>query len=91
MLFSELAKMYLADKKDGRKAVRANTLEGYQSAITNHLLPKWGQAEVETISFEDVQSWVDSFPEGSEAAQARNGDAIRTDEHRVGGVAYLTA
>ena len=70
MLFSELAEMYLADKRDGRKAVRANTLEGYQSAITNHLLPRWGQAEVETISFEDVQSWVDSFHEGRVATSS---------------------
>ena len=70
MLFSVLAEMYLADKKDGRKAVRANTLEGYTSAVNNHLLPKWGQAEVETISFEDVQSWVDSFPEGRGAEKA---------------------
>ena len=70
MLFSELASMYLDDKRNGRKAMRANTLEGYQSAITNHLLPRWGQAEVETISFEDVQSWVDSFPEGRGAEKA---------------------
>ena len=70
MLFSMLAKMYLADKKEGRKAVRANTLEGYTSAITNHLMPKWGQAEVETISFESVQPWVDSFPEGRGAEKA---------------------
>lgn len=64
MLFSELADMYLEDKRDGRKAVRANTLEGYTSAVRNHLLPRWGQAEVETISFDAVQSWVDSFPSG---------------------------
>lgn len=64
MLFDELCERYLADKRDGRKAVRANTLEGYKSAITNHLLPKWCQAEVETISYDDVQSWVDSFSEG---------------------------
>lgn len=70
MLFYELAKLYLADKRDGRKAVRANTLEGYSSAITNHLLPRWGRAEVETISFDSVQSWVDSFPEGRGAEKA---------------------
>ena len=64
MLFSELAEMYLADKREGRKAVRANTLEGYVGAMRNHLLPRWGRAEVESISYEDVQAWVDSFPDG---------------------------
>ena len=70
MLFSELASMYLEDKRGGRKAVRPNTLEGYTSAINNHLLPRWGRAEVETIDFESMQSWVDSFPEGRGAEKA---------------------
>ncbi len=70
MLFSELCEMYLTDKRDGRKAVRLNTLEGYQSAINNHLLPAWGQEEVESIGYESVQSWVDSFPEGRGAEKA---------------------
>ena len=64
MLFSDLTKLYLADKREGRKAIRLNTLEGYTSAIRTHLEPRWGQAEVESISYEEVQSWVDSFPEG---------------------------
>lgn len=70
MLFEKLAKMYFADKKDGRKAVRLNTLEGYTSAIKNHLLPRWGKAEVEAIDFDSVQSWVDSFPDGRGAEKA---------------------
>ena len=69
MLFSELARMYLADKRDGRKAVRPNTYEGYQSAINRHVLPRWGQAEVESVTYDAVQSWVDSFPEGRGAAR----------------------
>jgi len=70
MLFSELSKLYLADKRDGRKAVRANTLEGYTSAIRTHLMPRWGQMEVESVTYEQVQSWVDSFPEGKGAEKA---------------------
>jgi len=70
MLFSELCKLYLADKRDGRKAVRANTLEGYESAIRTHLLPQWGEAEAETIAYSDVQTWVDSFPKGRGAEKA---------------------
>ncbi len=70
MLFSELASMYLEDKREGRKAVRPNTLEGYVSAINNHLLPRWGRAEVESVTYDAVQSWVDSFPEGRGAEKA---------------------
>ena len=62
MLFSVLCEMYLADKRDGRKAVRANTLEGYTSAINRHVLPRWSRAEVESVTYDAVQSWVDSFP-----------------------------
>lgn len=70
MLFSDLVTLYLADKRDGRKPIRLNTLEGYQSAIRTHLLPRWSQAEVETIDYDSVQSWVDSFPEGRGAQKA---------------------
>lgn len=70
MLFSELAKAYLADKRDGRRAVRPNTLEGYVSAMRTHLLPRWGQEEVGSIGYDDVQSWVDSFPSGKGAEKA---------------------
>lgn len=70
MLFSELADMYLAEKRSGRKAVRANTYEGYEGAMRNHLLPRWGEEEVESISFDSVQEWVDSFPGGRGAEKA---------------------
>lgn len=70
MLFSELCAMYLADKRDGRKAVRLNTLEGYESAINRHLLPRWSQVEVESVTYDAVQSWVDSFPDGRGAEKA---------------------
>lgn len=58
MLFSEAAAEYMADK---RKRLRATTLEGYESAIRCHLLPAWGGREMETITFEEMQEWVDSF------------------------------
>lgn len=58
MLFSEAAAEYMADK---RKRLRATTLEGYESAIHCHLLPAWGGREMETITFEEMQEWVDSF------------------------------
>lgn len=58
MLFSEAATEYMADK---RKRLRATTLEGYESATRCHLLPRWGEREIETITFEQVQDWVDGF------------------------------
>lgn len=58
MLFSETATEYMADK---RKRLRATTLEGYESATRCHLLPRWGEREIETITFEQVQDWVDGF------------------------------
>ena len=58
MLFSEASAEYMADK---RKRLRATTLEGYESAIRCHLMPIWGKREIETITFEEMQEWVDSF------------------------------
>lgn len=58
MLFSTATSEYMADKC---KRLRATTLEGYRSAIRCHLMPKWGKREIESISFEEVQDWVDSF------------------------------
>ena len=58
MLFSTAATEYMDDKG---KRLRATTLEGYASAIRCHLMPQWGWLEIETITFEQVQDWVDSF------------------------------
>lgn len=58
MLFSAATTEYMADKQ---KRLRATTLEGYRSAIRCHLMPQWGEREIETIAFEEVQDWVDSF------------------------------
>lgn len=58
MLFSDATAEYMADKD---KRLRATTLEGYRSAIRCHLMPMWGKREIESISFEEVQDWVDGF------------------------------
>lgn len=58
MLFETAAEMYMTDRA---KRLRATTLEGYRSAIRCHLMPMWGGREIESISFEEVQDWVDSF------------------------------
>lgn len=46
MLFSEAATEYMADK---RKRLRATTLEGYESALRCHVLPAWGDREVDWL------------------------------------------
>ena len=58
MLFSEAVEIYWSDKS---KRLRGNTLEGYASAIRCHLLPAWADREVETITHDEVQAWVDSI------------------------------
>ena len=58
MLFSDAATEYMEDKG---KRLRATILEGYASAIRCHLMSQWGGLEIETITFEHVQDWVDRF------------------------------
>lgn len=58
MLFEEAAKRYMDDKR-GR--LRACTLAGYESALALHVLPRWGELELEAITPEGVQGWIDSF------------------------------
>lgn len=73
MTFIELVSEYTRAKTEGAhhtKVVRPNTWEGYAGAIRSHLVPRWGGEEVESIGYEDVQTWVDSFPDGRGAEKA---------------------
>ena len=67
MLFSKAVDMYWEDKS---KRLRGNTLEGYASALRCHVLPAWGNREVESIAFDEVQAWVDSIPTYGAAIKA---------------------
>ena len=67
MLFSEAASMYMSDKS---KRLRGTTLEGYESALRCHLLPMWGARQVEEITFEELQAWVDGFEKPGAAEKA---------------------
>lgn len=67
MLFESACEMYMADKE---KRLRANTLEGYRSAIRRHLLPMWGGREIESIGGEELQEWVDGFELAGAAEKA---------------------
>ena len=61
MLFEQAVYEYVNDKQFGRKAVRPNTLEGYLSAIKCHLMPQWSGRDLESITCEELQAWVDTF------------------------------
>lgn len=58
MLFETAVEMYMTDRA---KRLRATTLEGYESAIRKHIAPAWTGREVESITHEELQSWVDSI------------------------------
>ena len=58
MKVREAAALYIADKQMKR---RANTVEGYVSALKRHVLPRWGDIELEDIDSADIQEWIDSF------------------------------
>lgn len=72
MLFDEAAYLYIEAKTEGRKPVRPNTLEGYLSAIRCHLLPRWQGREIESITADELQEWVDSFDRAGAAKKAFN-------------------
>lgn len=67
MRFETAVEMYWADKS---KRLRGNTLEGYASAIRRHLMPAWEGREVESITHDEVQAWVDALPSYGAAAKA---------------------
>lgn len=67
MLFEDAVREYWEDKS---RRLRGNTLEGYASAIRRHLMPKWAGRELETITHDEVQAWVDSIPTYGAAEKA---------------------
>lgn len=70
MLFDEVVYLYVEAKSEGRKPVRPNTLEGYMSAIRCHLMPRWSGREVESLTADELQAWVDSFERPGAASKA---------------------
>ena len=67
MLFSEATVMYLEDKS---KRLRANTISGYKCALNKHVLPMFEDIEVEEITHDEVQEWVDRIPTYGAAQKA---------------------
>lgn len=67
MNIAEIAAAYLSDK---RRTRRASTVEGYESALRVHVLPRWGACEVGGIDPDDLQDWVLSFERPGAAEKA---------------------
>lgn len=72
MTIGAIALNYYLPEKRRRK--RANTVDGYESSIRLHVLPKWGGLPIRDITRDAVQDWVDELgktdagPGGTEKA-----------------------
>lgn len=58
---------YLPEKTAKRAA---STISGYDSSMRLHVLPRWGECEIEDIDPDDLQEWVDSFELNGAAEKA---------------------
>lgn len=67
MLFDDAVGEYLEDKS---RRLRGNTLEGYVSSLRCHVLPAFSGREMESITHDEVQAWVDSIPTYGAARKA---------------------
>lgn len=83
MLFEKAVELYMEDKA---KRLRACTLEGYRSALRCHLHPRWDGVELESVTPEDVQAWVDGFelPGAADKAYKTLRQVIRWSIRRLG-------
>ena len=76
MNIEQIAALYIAEKRNTR---RANTCDGYESALRRHVLPRWGSLRIDEVEPAAIQDWVDGFAgrgrrEGVQDAQA--GDTL---------------
>ena len=67
MKLKEAAALYVAEKRERR---RESTVEGYVSALRRHVLPRWGETDIESIDPADIQEWIDSFAKPGAALKA---------------------
>lgn len=74
MLFEDAAKAYMSDRA---KRLRESTIEGYASALRLHVLPRWCGVEVEDVTPEAMQSWVDEAFNGAPGAAEKAYKTLR--------------
>ena len=58
---------YLPEKTSKRAA---STVAGYDSSMRLHVLPRWGECEIEDICPDNLQEWIDSFELAGAAEKA---------------------
>ena len=71
MTIGQIATQHYLPEKRRRK--RAHTVDGYESSIRRHVLPRWGDMAIRDITRDAVQDWVDALapsagPRGAEKA-----------------------
>lgn len=66
-MFSACCAAYMEAKS---RKCRQNTLDGYVSGLRCHVLPKWGDREVESIRRKEVQAWVETIATPGAAEKA---------------------
>ena len=83
MNITEIAAEYIAEK---RRVRRESTVEGYESALRIHVLPRWGSMTVDEIDPDDIQAWVLDFdkPGAAEKAYKTLRQVIRWAIRRMG-------
>lgn len=67
MLLKDAARAYIAEKTRMR---RESTVTGYESALRIHVLPRWGEVELDAIDADDLQEWVLAFDKAGAAEKA---------------------
>ena len=67
MNIEEIAVAYISDK---RRTRRESTVEGYESALRLHVLPRWGGVDIAEIDPDELQAWVLSFDKPGAAEKA---------------------
>lgn len=67
MNIEELSVMYLAEKS---KVRRESTVTGYESALRCHVIPRWGDVELDEVDPDELQEWVLGFEKPGAAEKA---------------------
>lgn len=68
LTLAEIAEQHYLPEKRRRR--RANTVEGYESALHCHVLPRFGEMTVSEITRDSIQEWVDGFARPGAAEKA---------------------
>lgn len=59
MKITDIYEQHYLPNKSAKRA--ASTIAGYDSSMRLHVLPKWGECEIEDIDPDNLQEWVDAF------------------------------